>query len=114
MERAPKGTNELLWVSLSDALKHIQAVEVCDAVVAEVLLKSRIGNGLVPVKWGDTKGRAGPPDVEYLARTQFVLSVPGFALNKSGCLRPLLVLRSAIYGWSAESAFVTTLTGELL
>jgi hypothetical protein len=83
------------WMTLVEALEHIQSVEECDSVAAQKLLKHEIGHLAIPVKWADSKPPNDKPDVSKLQRSQLVLSGPGLALSGLS-LRPLLVLRSAV------------------
>jgi hypothetical protein len=84
------------WMTLIEALAHIQSVEKCVSVAAQVYLKHEIGLGLIPVKWADSEGPSDKPDVSQLQRSQLVLS--GMGLAPSGLtLRALLVLRSAVH-----------------
>jgi hypothetical protein len=84
------------WMTLIEALTHVQMVESCDRVVAQVHLKCAIGQGVIPAKWADSSGPKDKPDVTKLRRSQLVLSEPGLAPSGSS-LRPLLVLREAVH-----------------
>jgi hypothetical protein len=84
-----------LWMSLAEALEHIQSTKKCTSACAQVQLKRKIDNGVIPVKWADSEGPTDKPNLHRLARSQFVLSGPGLA-SSGGSLRPLLVVRSAV------------------
>lgn len=87
---------QTLWITLIEALTHIQSVEKCTVIIAGAQLKRCIGQRLVPVKWADSSGPNDKPDVRQLQRSQLVLSGPGLALSGSS-LRSLLVLRRAVH-----------------
>jgi hypothetical protein len=84
------------WITLIRALTHIQSVQNCDRLVAQVHLKRGIGQRVIPAKWADSSGPNDKPDVIKLRRSQLVLSGPGLAPSGSS-LRSLLVLREAIH-----------------
>jgi hypothetical protein len=86
---------ELRWMTLVEALGHIQSTKQCCSVSAQVQLKNEIRRCLVPVKWADSKGPKDVPNVRVVARSQLVLSGPGLAPSGVS-LRPLLVLRAAV------------------
>jgi hypothetical protein len=89
-------TGQARWMTLIEALTHIQTVENCDRVVAQVHLKRGIGRRVIPAKWADSSGPKDKPDVAKLRRSQLVLS--GHGLAPSGLsLRPLLVLRDGVH-----------------
>jgi hypothetical protein len=84
------------WMTVIEALEHIQSVENCDRVVAQLHLKRGIGQRVIPAKWADSSGPKDKPDVIKLRRSQLVLS--GHGLAPSGLsLRSLLVLRQAVF-----------------
>ena len=85
------------WMTLVEALAHIQSVENCDRIVAQVHLKRGIGRRVIPAKWADASGPRDMPDVTKLRRSQLVLSGSGLAPCDLS-LRSLLVLRQAVYG----------------
>ena len=60
-------------MTLLAALEHIQSMEKCDSVAAQVHLKHGIGHRLIPVKWADSEGPNDKPDVSKLQRSQLVL-----------------------------------------
>jgi hypothetical protein len=92
------------WMTLLEALAHIQRLEKCDSVVAQVQLKHAIGQGKIPVKWADSKRPKDKPNVSKLQRSQLVLSGHGLASGGLS-LRPLLVLRSAVHTtWSGTTS----------
>jgi hypothetical protein len=103
MGNIPIDAGEPRWISLNDALDRVQSLEDCNALVAQVLLKYCIGEGLIPVKWDGSKGRTSRPDIGFLSRSQFVLLGSGHAL-RSNSLCALLVLHSAINRWSEIAA----------
>ncbi len=91
------------WMTLLEALAHIQSVEKCQSLAAQVALKTEIGNCLIQVKWANAKGSEDRPNISTLRRSQFVLSSPGLAPSGhalpplcGSALRPLLLLRSAV------------------
>jgi hypothetical protein len=91
-------------MTLVEALAHIQSVEKCHSVAAQVHLKREIGDGVIPVKWADSKGPKDKPNVSKLQRSQLVLSGHGLASGGLS-LRPLLVLRSAVHTtWSGTTS----------
>jgi hypothetical protein len=49
------------WMNLVEALAHIQLIEKCNSLSAQVQLKRNIGNGVIPVKWADSHG----PSLSY-------------------------------------------------
>jgi hypothetical protein len=83
-------------MTLVEALAHIQLVENCDPVVAQVHLKRGIGRSVIPAKWADSSRPKDKPDVTELRRSQLVLSGPGLAPFDLS-LRSLLVLRQAVH-----------------
>ena len=83
-------------MTLLEALEHIQSSEKCNSVAAQVDLKHRIGQRVIPIKWADLEGPDDKPDVSKLQRSQLVLSGTGLAPGHSS-LRPLLVLRHAVH-----------------
>jgi hypothetical protein len=83
------------WITLVEALGHIQATAKCSSVSAQVQLKQEIGAGVIPVKWANARGPRDAPAIHDLARSQLVLSEPGMVLN-AGALRVLLLLRHAV------------------
>jgi hypothetical protein len=99
------------WMTLAEALEYIQSAEKCGSVSAQVQLKQKIGRGVVPVKWADTKGPRDIPNVRVLARSQLVLSRPGLA-SGNGFLRPLLVLRQAVFSTWPRSGSGTVAAPE--
>lgn len=86
----------MLWMSLLEALDHIRSVKNSESVAAQLEIKHRIGCQVIPVKWADAEGPNDKPNVRKLQHSQFVLSDGGLALSGRR-LRPLLVLRSAVY-----------------
>ena len=59
-------------MTLVEALAHIQSVEKCHSVAAQVHLKREIGDGVIPVKWADSKGPKDKPNLaNYSARNSF-------------------------------------------
>jgi hypothetical protein len=96
------------WMTLLEALEHIQSSEKCDPVAAQVDLKHEIGHRVIPVKWADSEGPDDKPDVSELQRSQLVLSGPGLALSGQS-LRPLLVFRPSVHAtWPRTISKVTT------
>ena len=95
-------------MTLVEALEHIQSVEKCDSVAAQVHLKHEIGHGVIPVKWADSKGPNDKPDVSQLQRCQLVLS--GTGLAPSGLsLRSLLLFRPKVHAtWSRTTSEAVT------
>ena len=89
------GASAPRWMSLIEAIKHIESGLSVSSVSAQVALKKKIGCGEFPVKWADALGPADTPNIEKLALSQLVLSTPGLAPDGVS-LRPLLVLRSAV------------------
>jgi hypothetical protein len=90
------------WMSLLEALRHIESVlnvssisANVSSVSAQVALKKKIGRDELPVKWADARGPRDIPGIQKLALSQLVLSTPGLAPDGMS-LRPLLVLRSAV------------------
>ena len=90
------------WMTLLKALEHIQLVEKCDSVTAQVRLKNEIGHGSIPVKWANPKRPNDKPNISKLQRSQLVLSGEGLAPSGLN-LRPLLVLRSAVHATWPET-----------
>jgi hypothetical protein len=84
------------WMTLIEALAHIQSVENGERVVAQVHLKRGIGRRVITAKWADSSGPKDKPDVTELRRSQLILSGPGLATSGSS-LRSLLVLRQEVY-----------------
>ena len=97
------------WMTLLEALEHIQSLEKCDFVAAQVHLKHGIGHRVIPVKWADLEGPDDKPDVSNLRLSQLVLSDPGLAPSGPS-LRPLLVFRPAVH---ATWARTTSEVGEV-
>jgi hypothetical protein len=87
--------NDLRWMSLNEALKHIESILNAGSVSAQVALKEKIGAGEIPVKWADSEPPRDTPDIRELAVSQLILLEPGFA-SDGWSYRPLLVLRSAV------------------
>ena len=87
---------QVLWMTLLEALDHIRSVEKSKSVAAQVRIKNLIGCQVIPVKWADTEGPNDKPNARQLQHSQFVLSGPGLAPSRRR-LRPLLVLCSAVY-----------------
>jgi hypothetical protein len=83
------------WMTLRDAIAHIQSVEKCDSVAAQVLLKLRVRRRAVPTKWAHPWGLKDTPDPDILSRSQLSLGDIGLAPGYRR-LRRLLVLRAAI------------------
>jgi hypothetical protein len=97
MPYTSEGKHEhLLWMSLLEALDHIRSVKKSGSVAALSQIKLRIGCQAIPVKWADADGPNDKPNVRKLQRSQLVLSGSGLAPSGRR-LRPLLVLRSAVY-----------------
>jgi len=114
------------WMTLVQAVEHIRVSQNCDQVEALRQLKIEIYDGIVPVKWADSKGArkpdyshfrpagthsvasgvlrldtfAGPldiPDPVYLKQSEFLLVGTGFAPDQlERTYRPLMCDRSAI------------------
>jgi len=82
-------------MSLAEALEHIQSMEKCTSVWAQVELKRQIRDRVIPIKWAESEGPKDKPNVVDIARSQFVLYSPGLAPGRVS-LRPLLILRSAV------------------
>src|SRR5208283_2917403 len=89
-------------MTLLEALEHIQSIEKCDSVTAQVRLKHEIGQAVIPVKWANPKRLSDKPNVSKLQRSQLVLSGQGLAPSGLN-LRPLLVLRSAVHATWPET-----------
>jgi hypothetical protein len=97
------------WMSLLEALRHIESVlnvssisATVSSVSAQVALKRKIGRDELTVKWADARGPRDIPDIQKLALSQLVLSTPGLAPDGMS-LRPLLVLRAAVLAaWPLE------------
>ena len=91
-------------MTLLEALAHIQLMEKCVSVVAQVQLKHAIGQGKIPVKWANSKGPKDKPNVSKLQRSQLVLSGHGLASGGLS-LCALLVLASAVHTtWSGTTS----------
>jgi len=92
------------WMTLLEALEHIESVEKCDRVAAQVRLKRGIGHRVIPVKWADSEGPNDKPNVTELQRSQLVLSGPGLAPSDLS-LRPLSIFRPAVHAtWSRTTS----------
>jgi hypothetical protein len=92
------------WMSLIEAVRHIEGSLGISLLLAQVLLKKKIGSAEIPVKWADAAGPKDIPNIRELARSQLVLGTPGLAPDDALSLRPLLVLRAAVRAaWSEEA-----------
>jgi hypothetical protein len=89
-------TSDRRWLCLIEALSHIESVLGVNSVSAQFTLKKKIGRGELLVKWADADGAGDTPNIQELSRSQLVLVPPGFAPDDGLCLRPLLILQSAI------------------
>ena len=89
---------EARWMTLLEALGRRPSAKKCHSVDAQVYLKQRIGQKLIPIEWANSKGPGDKPDSGTLQRSQLALSDPGLApCSRSLRLRSLLVLRSAVH-----------------
>jgi hypothetical protein len=96
-DNTDKDGSDPRWMTLVEAIEHIHTTGHGSIVAAQVQLKKEIGRGVIPVKWADSK-QPKIPDLNLLPRSHLVLSGPGFAWDEdSGSLRPLLVLRAAVF-----------------
>jgi hypothetical protein len=85
------------WLTLNAALEHIRGVLNCMPIEAQRYLKAKIADGIIPVKWADSRGANVIADPRYLQGTKLNLSETGLAYDKrADAYRPLLVRRSAV------------------
>jgi hypothetical protein len=85
------------WMSLVEAIEHIQIAQHCDSIEALSQLKRELRDGMVQAEWEDSKEPKDRPDLEFLQASQLVLFGTGSAPdNVQAIYRPLVVERSAV------------------
>ena len=96
LARAKAEEKRVRWMTLVQAVEHVQLLENCDSVEALRQLKIEIGDGLVHLEWADSTKLSYSPDAQYLKTSQLLLIGVGLAPDSIDELyRPLSVERSA-------------------
>jgi hypothetical protein len=85
------------WMSLVEAIEHIQIAQHCDSIEGLSQLKPELRDGMVGAEWEDSEGPNDCPDPKFLQASQLLLIGSGLAVDTvQEVYRPLLVERSAV------------------